>query len=235
VALGWLTLTPRSGSAYDFVADLQQGNVERYEVGPADDLVLFRGIGPGDSSESLVVWCTGRLSCSSVPEIELFGYADQEAYVDGVPAEEEDLVGDGEITPDENFEGPNESLAVTRLVARHSPDPRPRPGDTNAWSGTLALGWTAGWLVMLFVLITGPQPRRATKWANFWLFLLPGGVGLLWALAREAPWSRSESDLPEPPPGPLPGRWSGGWAFLAVLLLSQVVANFPSMIRDFIS
>jgi hypothetical protein len=234
VVLGWLTLTPRSASAYDFVADLEQGNVERYEIGPPQDHVVFRGFGPGESSEQLVVWCTGPLTCHSVPEIELFAYADEEYYADGRPAQDEDLVGDGEIAAGEDFAGPNESLAVTRLMARHSGDSRPKPGDTNPWSGALSVGWTAAWLVMLFVLITGPQPRRATKWAVAWVSLLPGGLGLIWALTREAPWSRRAADLPEPPPGPLPGRWTGGWAFLAVLFVSQVVAELPSMVRDLI-
>ena len=56
------------------------------------------------------------------------------------------------------------------------------------------------WLIMLFVLITGPQPRLATTWAASWVMLLPGGLGLIWLLTNEAPWSRRVASLPEPAP-----------------------------------
>ncbi|HET9519326.1 MAG TPA: hypothetical protein VFO77_16505 [Actinoplanes sp.] len=55
-----------------------------------------------------------------------------------------------------------------------------------AWVG-LVLGFG-----LLGVLVAGPAPVRGTRWYWFWLVsLAPYGLGLLFWLARDRPWSRS--------------------------------------------
>jgi hypothetical protein len=38
-------------------------------------------------------------------------------------------------------------------------------------------------------LLRAPQPRRATRWGWFWVFSIPLGLGILWWLLDEHPWS----------------------------------------------
>jgi hypothetical protein len=76
-------------------------------------------------------------------------------------------------------------------------------------------------LLMLVVLLRGGQPRRATRWATFWLLLTPMSLGMLRTLALEAPWSAAMRAWPEPPPHrmmPIDARMTGGSAFLIMLL-----------------
>jgi hypothetical protein len=84
-------------------------------------------------------------------------------------------------------------------------------------------------LVGLLVLIFGPQPRRRTKWGTFWMLGIPAGVGLVWWVLTDSPWSATTDALPEPAPrqrGPVLGiveRRGGGVMFLIAFALSFVV------------
>jgi hypothetical protein len=53
-------------------------------------------------------------------------------------------------------------------------------------------------VIALGFLISGPQPRRLTKWGVFWTLGIPGNVGVVWWLLREAPWDPRANALPEP-------------------------------------
>lgn len=106
-----------------------------------------------------------------------------------------------------------------------------------------SLGWSAHLgdplglllLVACFALAMGPQPRRFTKWGQFWLLGLPAGAGLLWWILRDAPFDPRMRAAPEPAPrlhGAIDGgieRRSGArgfaWALLGSLVLSVVVAG----------
>ncbi len=77
-------------------------------------------------------------------------------------------------------------------------------------------------MASVLVLLAGPQPRRATKWAWFWLFGLPGCVGLLAWMVLDAPWSRAAMARPDPGRGgrylrPEDRRLRGGRAFVFAL------------------
>ncbi len=95
------------------------------------------------------------------------------------------------------------------------------------WSGA----GTAVLVVLVLVLMLGPQPRRATKWALFWLVLMPLNAGMIWALLREAPWSSAARAWPAPAPHRFqPGdrRHTGGASFVWLLLaclLGQIVLH----------
>jgi hypothetical protein len=81
------------------------------------------------------------------------------------------------------------------------------------------------YLLVLGTVLFGPQPRRVTRWAAFWVVTVPLGIGVLWLLAREAPWSRTASALPEPLPHSSQkdtpagdARFTGGPAFLVAVM-----------------
>lgn len=98
------------------------------------------------------------------------------------------------------------------LVTRPSPP---------AHLGSRYLGWQMPtWLFLpgllvylgtLGLLISGPQPWRATRWAWFWLFLNPIGTPLFLLLSGPTPLV--------PAPRRIERRLTGGWAFLLSLIL----------------
>ncbi|MGY1842940.1 hypothetical protein [Modestobacter sp. SYSU DS0875] len=89
------------------------------------------------------------------------------------------------------------------------------------WSWSEVLGWRVstwvglvlflGAVAVVFLLVAGPRPARATRWAWFWLSWNP--VGSLAFLLLAGPFP----GLPAPRPGTR--RLTGGWAFLLSLLL----------------
>lgn len=99
------------------------------------------------------------------------------------------------------------------------------PVSTSGTSWWL-LATGAAYVLVLGTVLFGPQPRRFTRWAAFWWTTLPLGVGMLWLLAREVPWSRTASETPELLPHAQQKltadgdpRITGGPAFLVTLLV----------------
>ena len=71
------------------------------------------------------------------------------------------------------------------------------------------------WLGALVVLVNGPEPRVATRWAWFWLLICP-----LSPLALVAFLIVSRSLRPtDESTGPLGKRLTGGWAFLLAFVV----------------
>ena len=78
--------------------------------------------------------------------------------------------------------------------------------------------WGAATLVTLLLLIFGPQPRWATKWAWFWLAAAVPPLWLVFVLFEPVPlWIK----YPIPPAS---YRLTGGWAFLISLFAGSAVA-----------
>lgn len=84
-------------------------------------------------------------------------------------------------------------------------------------AGLVVPGWLAGvllllWLGALCLLLGGPEPWRATRWAWFWVLWVPV-VGVTAVLLLSGPTPGL--------PGPRPGRrrLTGGWACLLVAVL----------------
>lgn len=73
-------------------------------------------------------------------------------------------------------------------------------------------------LLCLGLLIFGPQPRWATKWAWFWLTLAVGPLWLAFVLFEPVPlWIKH--------PLPAVKRFTGGWSFLlSVFVLGPLAA-----------
>ncbi|WP_141714786.1 hypothetical protein [Micromonospora mirobrigensis] len=78
-------------------------------------------------------------------------------------------------------------------------------------------------LTTLAVLVLGPAPARGTRWCWLWVLTgVPFGLGLLWWLARERPWSPAEPPAPDPSGRDPRDRWYVG--LLAGIATSIVVS-----------
>ncbi len=84
-----------------------------------------------------------------------------------------------------------------------------------------ALGWGmlgTATFVTLLLLVFGPQPRWATKWAWFWLAIAVQPLWLVFVLFEPVPlWIKQ-------PLAPAASRLTGGWAFLLALLIGPLTA-----------
>jgi hypothetical protein len=93
---------------------------------------------------------------------------------------------------------------------------------------TEAYGWDfTGWIVWALIiqflctlglLIYGPEPRRATRWAWFWLISAAAPITALAFLALGGSTSRH-------PAADKSARLTGGWAFLLASVLATVLSN----------
>lgn len=87
-------------------------------------------------------------------------------------------------------------------------------GDVTgpSWLGNILL---VALIATLVLVVAGPSPWRATRWAWFWLIWIPLVGGLAFAVLSGPLWG-----LPEPRPGRR--GLTGGWAFLLSMLLAGV-------------
>lgn len=121
---------------------------------------------------------------------------------------------------------------VDRLAAAH-PDLRVERdrGHSSSFSGEV-LGWRLpAWsvglglalsLAALGLLVVGPQPWRATRWAWFWIFGIATPLGMLAYLVLGGPTALAS------PPRPGASRLTGGWAFLLAFLAGSVLSSFAA-------
>ena len=229
VALGVVT-HQRHASLDELGKDLSSGRVEFLALTDADQLrhgqwVFQVSLGSDPEAGPVVLWRTG-VAGYKVAELgagEPFLPAQYGIQVPG------DATGTSQAESPDGSEGMDDDTdaAQSRDAVRAAAE---ATGVTvsEPWGDRL-LRWewlgAAASLVVLVMLVTGPQPRRATKWAWFWLYLLPAHAGLLYALAREAPWSATVHRTPEPLPHRemvADIRFTGGKAFLIVLLVGAL-------------
>lgn len=86
--------------------------------------------------------------------------------------------------------------------------------DMPSWLGLVTIGLA---LASLYLLVNGPQPWRATRWAWFWLMASPVGIAAFLLLSGPTPLVPAHRNPDR--------RLTGGWA----LLLSIVVT--PMLVR----
>ena len=197
LALGWLLLAlttlligQRPASLEDLRAAVDAGRVTEVRVGegPAAD-----ASGNGVYAQS-AVW-RDRLVLHRV----------EAQRIDvGTPASASGLpVLDGDLAEELSAQG----VRVRPLEGRSS------YSEVLGWQVPESIGLLlfAEWVATLFLLVGGPVPERATRWAWFWLNSNP--FGLLAFLLLSGPFP----GVPAPRPGAR--RLTGGWAFLLGLVL----------------
>lgn len=132
--------------------------------------------------------------------------------------------GDGDLVSD----GGDVITTMPSLTAELrsiDPDLRIEHRAVAGWSSTVldrgVPGWLAGlvtaqWVASLVVLVAGPQPWRATRWAWFWLLNPPVGVLAFLLLSGPTP------GLPRPRGR---RRLTAGWAFLLNAILGMLLSS----------
>ena len=215
-ALGWVLLAgwllvsafmfataPRHASLDELSDAIAQGDVDTIQVrgGLPDDP------GTRGSADLLIRWRADffvhELEVIEAQPVTEAGDTDLEVVPSGVVA---------------RLQAEDPHLRVERLPDGYG------SGFTFSMFGHEAMGWPAGGalaiaLTTLGLLIAGPEPWRATRWAWFWLFGLATPLGILAYLALGGPTALAR----EPRPGA--GRLTGGWAFLLSVLLSGLTAG----------
>lgn len=88
-------------------------------------------------------------------------------------------------------------------------------GGWSSYGNGVAIAVGLAIVATLFVLINGPEPRWATRWAWFWLIMSPALVVtlplFLIGSGPQRPW--------DTPTEPIGRRLTGGWAFLIAALV----------------
>lgn len=93
----------------------------------------------------------------------------------------------------------------------------------------------AGAALFLWALLSGPDPVTGTKWFWFWLVSgLPLGLGLLWWLARERPWSSRAAPRTGPAGEDRRLRWWVAFVtnILAGFAVSLLLLGLHSLLGD---
>ncbi|MCL3860974.1 hypothetical protein [Actinotalea sp. K2] len=93
---------------------------------------------------------------------------------------------------------------------------------THSYLGPQGTTWhlmSIGGIGAFLLLVLGPQPRLATKWAWFWLCMYVPPLWLVFVVLEPTPWW-VKGQLP-----PAQRRLTGGWAFLLGLLLAPTLAS----------
>jgi hypothetical protein len=193
----------------EFVADLSAGRVSDLVV--TGGRTYTPGLDRGGSPDQVVRW---RTDGAGWRVADLNGVRVDGPGLPSMPASEADV----------------RRLAATAgvPVAERMPGP----------AATLVRVATVTSIVLVVLMIGGPQPRRATKWAWFWLLLVPGGLTQLAWIAVEAPWSRRANRRPEPPPHrrDVPdGRLTGGWSFLFAFVLGGVLTVLGTAVASWLA
>ena len=80
------------------------------------------------------------------------------------------------------------------------------------WLALVGVAWA---VTTFFTLLSGPEPRWATRWAWFWLFWGSGGLAMVLYVLVGLP----RTGQPREPAG---RRLTGGWALLLSLLLPSL-------------
>jgi len=228
VLLGLVVATQLAGvlssavraDAEDFFTDLEAGHVQAVEGGsfPSDPDVGYL-LDPNDDSSDQYT------SPAGVRWIGRWGALYQA-----------DLAGGPAGTSNGHLDPWQVDVAATAAVAARRSDHR-IPGFTvdlrNPSAPLLPLAAGGAMFLVIWLLVAGPQPRRFTKWGWFWIIaVIPAGIGAIWYLLREAPWSPRASAIPPLPPRTTraanhpagPSRRGGFFALLVAALLFAPVA-----------
>ena len=182
--VGWAAATwwsaPRSATVAQARADLSAGRMASYEW--AD----------GWDSERSWNWAATPTLRSSGPAGPLFvwrtpNWRIRYTVLDDVPRVPGSFPAATDIDSSA-YSGP-EAASLAQTLRSADQEPGSTGGHPPQPIATLVL--ILG-LSSLFILVAGPAPVTGTRWFWFWLVSgVPFGLGLLYWLARERPWSRT--------------------------------------------
>lgn len=210
LAVAWLVgfaclpvLGARHTSYADLSAALRSGQVTSVEVSGA--------LEPGDGGWSIarVTWQDGRLT--RITEVLDTGSA-------GVRERKQSSGEQAVVMLVDRIR----QMAPEEVTIRRTSSAEPAAADFAGFRAPLALGLVAivlG-LVTLGLLVNGPEPRRANRWAFGWL-MLASPVGLIGYLILGSPTGLL---------GPASGRLEqmrGGWGFVFAVLIGALVPWWP--------
>lgn len=194
-----VTLGSRITPLSDLEFDVNAGDVTSVAITP--------GMPPGAEGVAMqsVFWRSGFLNHRADVVMVTPGQGASEATFD-----EDVAVRDGhDIAERLGVEHP--SLLITQVPERLS-SAQVFGFDVPLWLLGFALPGIVG---TLMVLVSGPQPWRATRWAWFWILSTGIGPPLFLILAGPTP--------PLPPPRERHRRLTGGWALLVTVLLQPLL------------
>lgn len=192
----WLTAT-RPAS----LGDLQRA----LGAGQATEVHLVGELPPGATGMTTVdiEWDDGLLDRYTTVWQESPGLESQE------PASSDPVVG-LELRDELTAATPTSELVITSEAARSASHGVLFGWRVATWVALVAFVWSA---TVLITLITAPEPRRATRWAWFWLMLGTGPFALMLYPLVGLPRAGQPSDATG-------RRLTGGWAFLIMVLLA---------------
>lgn len=217
-ALAVLVTTPFSAEEGEFIHALRSGEIQSVAVGHSADFYTASGVhttGINVQDDIAVSW------------VNRFGFR-REAVLDQLRGIAQVTETDPPTNPSTPPLDPSASIARTAhnlgAVAPKVVQPGGLRFDRLKWLSALVT------VLMIGILVYGPQPRRMTKWGAFWSYLIPFNIGIFSALLRDSPWNPRTNRLPEPRPGDravvdrvtnevIP-RYSGGVMFLWSILIA---------------
>ena len=249
--LGLLTV-PFDAEEGEFLHALRNGEIASVAQGHSQDFHSDSGLNAtsyNGRDDIAVVW------------VNRFGFR-REAVLNGLGALDhftqntDGSQGTGDSQNTDGSQGTGDAQSTSRLdpaasIARTAESlgvaapkvvqPGELPFDHLKWLSVLLI------VLMVGIMLNGPQPRRTTKAGAFWAYLLPLNVGIFYALLRDSPWNQRMNLLPDPAPrdrvlvDPVTNttlRRYGGWMVLLwftlvtrlalSLLLIAVAFAFPT-------
>ena len=97
--------------------------------------------------------------------------------------------------------------------------------EVLGWSLPSWTGWVALllWISVFLLIVSGPPPWRANRWAWFWFLVLASPVGLVAYLVLGGPTGLFPPRLGAP-------RTRGGWGFLLALVVGAAVSSIGAAV-----
>lgn len=192
--LGMIVAGERESTLADLEADVASGRVV--------SVALTEGLGPRDRGYAVVEaqWRRGPLRFTTeVVEANPRRAAARSGVDDGTAVIRGDV---------------GARLLALEPDLRISPLSRSSAGSVLGWQvPSSLLAWSLALVIAGFaLLVLGPEPRRATRWAWFWI-LLTAPVGSIAFLVLGGPTSMVSE------PRDTSRRLTGGWAFLLTALI----------------
>ena len=233
-ALAALVTTPFSAEEGEFIHALRSGEIQSVAVGHSADFYSASGFNTTafNAQDDIAVSWVNRFGFRRKAVLDQLGGSSQ-----GVESTPPTTQPAAPLDPSASITRTARSLGA---VAPTVVSPGDLRFDRVKWLSALVT------VLMIGILVYGPQPRRMTKWGAFWAYLIPFSVGIFYALFRDSPWSPRTNRLPEPSVGdrvvvdpvtneviPRPGGWAMFFSALIAgsaisLVLLGIAGAFPT-------